>query len=177
MGELTSFPRPSDGPLLVVPPAPAWVRPARAAGWRVQRTHLPPRPWRQSGTLVVATGEWTASMVVLALTREAGVALGRVDPARLQAVLEDAERVGAGVWPRPAPEPATPSGVDGPTGRLLDALARGWQVGAAARDAHMSLRTAHRRLRAARDALGAATTAEAVARWAQRAPEPALGGR
>jgi DNA-binding NarL/FixJ family response regulator len=58
---------------------------------------------------------------------------------------------------------------------LLEGLARGWPVGAAARAANMSLRTAHRRLRQARASLGVATTAEAVGRWAQYGRAPVSG--
>jgi len=187
VGELMPFPRPSEGPVLVAPPAPGWLRSARTAGWRVRRSPLPPHPWRQVGTLVVASGTWSAGAIVLALSRGAGVAIegpdddaaaGRDDPAegdRWADVLDDLGRVGGRVWPRPAPDSWLPAGLDATTGTLLDALARGRFVGEAARSAHVSLRTAHRRLRVARDALGAATTAEAVARWSRRTDGPGSG--
>jgi hypothetical protein len=182
MGELTRFPRPQDGPVLVVPPAPGWARAARAAGWRVRRA-LPPRPWPQAGALVVASPSWSAASIVLALSRGAGVvldpvdttdAVGAADP-RLAIVLDDAPRAGAALWPRSCPEPPAPFGLDGATACLLDALARGCRVGTAARAANMSLRTAHRRLRRARGTLGAATTAAAVGRWVQGGSAPAVG--
>jgi hypothetical protein len=173
VGELTPFPPPQDGPVLVVPPAPSWSRAARAAGWQVRRRDLAPRPWRQSGTLVVAGSAWSAEPIVLALSRGAGVVLDPADRTRpaadaaLASVLDDARRIGAAIWPTPSGGAPAPFGLDRATARLLDALSRGRQVGTAAREANMSLRTAHRRLHEARDALGAATTAEAVGRWAQ----------
>lgn len=188
MPELTPFPPPRHGPVLVVPPAPRWTRAARAAGWRVRRRDLAARPWCQSGTLVVAGAAWSVESIVLALSRGAGVVLdpadrprcgdrtGPLDPARLAAVLDDARRIGAVVWPPPGVDPTAASGVDAAAARLLDALARGRPVGAAARETNMSLRTAHRRLRDVRRALGAATTAEAVGRWAQGRLVPAGDG-
>lgn len=200
MSELTPFPPPREGPVLVVPPAPPWTRAARAAGWRVRRRDLAARPWCQSGTLVVAGAAWSVEAIVLALSRGAGVVLdsadrprcsdraGQVDPADrhrcsdlaglvdLAAVLGDARRIGAVVWPPRDGDPTAPSGLDAAAARLLDALARGRPVGAAARETNMSLRTAHRRLRDVRRALGAATTAEAVGRWAQGRLVPAGDG-
>jgi hypothetical protein len=200
MPELTPFPPPRDGPVLVVPPAPPWTRAARAAGWRVRHRALAASPWCQSGTLVVAGADWSVEAIVLALSRGAGVVLGPADRPRcsdrtgpagpagrprcndlaglvdLAAVLEDARRIGAVVWPPRGGAPTGPSGLDAAAARLLGALARGRPVGAAARETNMSLRTAHRRLRDARRALGAATTAEAVGRWAQGRPVPAGDG-
>lgn len=46
--------------------------------------------------------------------------------------------------------------------QLLDRLAEGKTLGAAAAELHLSRRTADRRLASARDKLGASTTAEAV---------------
>jgi hypothetical protein len=195
VGGLTGFPRPAEGPVLVVDPPAQWARAARAAGWRVQRTPLGPLPWRQQGVLVVPAeappappaapagvslsapaGASPAEVLVTILSRGAGVLLpGPGAPGGLgddhDVVLADARRLGAVVWPWSRPTP-TPFGLDPDTVRLLDGLARGWHVGAAARAANMSLRTAHRRLRRARESLGAATTAEAVGRWAQRARVP-----
>jgi DNA-binding NarL/FixJ family response regulator len=51
--------------------------------------------------------------------------------------------------------------------RLLDALADGRTLGAAAAALHLSRRTADRRLASAREKLGAATTAEAVVAYVQ----------
>ncbi len=190
MGVLTPFPAPREGPVLVLEPVPQWARAARAAGWRVQRSLPPVHPWSRPGVLVVTGRDCPADAVVMMLARGAGVVLappaeggatgggaGSADRAgRWDDVLADAVRIGAGVWPGPPPDPV-PYGLDDDTGRLLDGLARGWRVGAAARAANMSLRTAHRRLHQARDALGATTTAEAVGRWAQRGHgTPAEGG-
>ncbi len=97
--------------------------------------------------------------------------------ARYEAVVADARRLGAVLWPEPKGMERPPWGLDEDAASLLDALARGWPVGAAARAANMSLRTAHRRLRHAREALRATTTAEAVARWAQRSDRLAVGSR
>ena len=251
MGELTGFPRPDEGPVLVVDPPAQWTRAARAAGWRVQRTPLATRPWRQAGVLVVPAsaagadpapdpalaadpasdpalaagadpasdpalaagadpasdpalaagadpdpasqtapaagsalatasgGPSAAEVLVTTLSRGAGVLLpGPGAPGGLgddhDVVLADARRLGALVWPGPRPAPV-PFGLDAETVRLLDGLARGWHVGAAARAANMSLRTAHRRLRRARESLGAVTTAEAVGRWAKQGRDPACG--
>lgn len=200
MPELMGFPRPEDGPVLVVPPTPPWTRAARAVGWRVRHRALAARPWCQAGTLVVTGPDWSVEAIVLALGRGAGVVLdpagrsrcrdrsGPVEPPErprcgdlaglvdLAAVLEDARRIGAVVWPPRRGEPTEASGLDSGVARLLDALARGRPVGAAARDTNMSLRTAHRRLRDARRALGAATTAEAVGRWARGRPVPTGDG-
>jgi hypothetical protein len=197
MYELMPFPRPDDGPVLVVPPSPPWARAASAAGWRVRHRDLAARPWCQAGTLVVAGADWPVEVIVLALARGAGVVIGPADHHRcgdrpepvgsadrppcsglagvvdLAVVLEDARRMGAVVWPSRCGGPTSPSGLDVAAALLLDALARGRAVGAAARETNMSLRTAHRRLRDVRRALGAATTAEAVGRWAQGRLVPA----
>ena len=187
MPELTPFPPPREGPVLVVPPAPPWTRAARAAGWRVRRRDLAARPWCQSGTLVVAGAAWSVESIVLALSRGAGVVLdpadrprcgdrtGPLDPARLAAVLDDARRIGAVV----AATGRRPHGAVGPRrgGRTAARRAGPGPAGpAAARETNMSLRTAHRRLRDVRRALGAATTAEAVGRWAQGRLVPAGDG-
>ena len=168
MGQLTRFPSPHEGPVLVVPPAPRWLGAARALGWRVQCAPLARAPFDQSGALVVATPSWTPAQVVLALSRGAGVVLDAGGAALQASVIADARRLGAVLWPESALAPVPPRELDEDTVDLLDRLARGSQVGAAARDANMSLRTAHRRLRQAREALRATTTAEAVGRWAQR---------
>ncbi len=175
MGELSFFPRPHDGPVLVVPPAPQWLRAARLAGWRVQCGPLAPVPFDQAGALVVATETWTAGQVVLALSRGAGVVLDPADPTRLSSVMADVRRLGAVVWPEPQLERHSAWELDADIASLLDALARGRPVAGAARQAHMSLRTAHRRLRQAREVLGASTTAEAVGRWAQRSEQLTVG--
>ena len=54
--------------------------------------------------------------------------------------------------------------------RLLDALARGTTVTAAAEELHISRRTANRILAEIRRELGVETTAEAVSRWSAARP-------
>jgi DNA-binding NarL/FixJ family response regulator len=64
-------------------------------------------------------------------------------------------------------EPTPGAGLTADERRLLDALAQGKTLGAAATALHLSRRTADRRLASARAKLGAGTTAEAVVAYSR----------
>ena len=101
------------------------------------------------------------------LTLRGADVIADVAPDLVAAFLDELARAGLRPW-----EPANDDLDDG-TRTLLDQLAAGASVAAAARRCHVSVRSAHRRLAAARAALGVATTAEVVATWsARRTGEP-----
>jgi DNA-binding NarL/FixJ family response regulator len=69
--------------------------------------------------------------------------------------------------PRPAPPPAAEQPLTADQREILDLLADGHSIAAAARLRYLSLRTANRRVAEAREALGVATTREAVLAYAR----------
>ena len=147
------------------------------AGWRTREGFaLPDLSWDVSHARLVLYGRVfdldTAQLAVHAAARGAGVVaiadggsdVGRAlldDLSRLGPVLRDADNDNAG---QPAGES---SGSAGPSllpeqRALLDRLANGETIAAAAAAEYLSLRTANRRIAQARDVLGVRTTREAV---------------
>lgn len=80
----------------------------------------------------------------------------------VDAFLDELARAGVTPW-----EPTAAAPDDG-TRALLDELAGGASIAAAARRCHMSERSAHRRLADARTTWGVSTTAEVIATWSAR---------
>lgn len=153
--------------------ATAVLRRLTRAGWRTREGFaLPEAQWDVTEARIVLYGRIadtdTAQLALLAAVRGAGVVvvvdtgteIGRAvvaDLARLGPVISDpdqdldvAEDAGAG--PPLAPEQRA----------LLDRLAAGETIAAAAAAEFLSLRTANRRIADARAALGVRTTREAV---------------
>ncbi|WP_026925141.1 hypothetical protein [Glycomyces arizonensis] len=146
--------------------ADALVRRCTAAGWKAHRGFALLEPaWDLAERRLVAHGtvadEHTASQAVLAAARGAGivaVATGRV----ALALAADLRRVGPlGLMPG-KPEPTDGLDLDLEQRALLNRLAAGSTIAAAADAEFVSLRTANRRIAAARQALGVKTTREAV---------------
>ena len=156
-------------PLHVVPTpaeADAIVRRCTAAGWRSHRGFALLEPaWDLGERRLVAHGavpdEHTASQAVLAAARGTGViavASGRL----ALALAADLRRVGPlGATPGRA-EPTDGLDLDLEQRALLNRLAAGSTIAAAAEAEFVSLRTANRRIAAARSTLGVKTTREAV---------------
>jgi hypothetical protein len=80
----------------------------------------------------------------------------------VDAFLDELARAGLTPWTPPAGK------LGNGTRTLLDELAGGASIAAAARRCHMSERSAHRRLADARVTLGLTTTAEVIATWSAR---------
>lgn len=109
----------------------------------------------------------TAELALLAAARGAGiVAIADTTSETGQALLADLARIGA-VTTDPDAGPASQNAPTGPQlapeqRALLDRLANGETIAAAAQAEFLSLRTANRRIAEAREALGVRTTREAV---------------
>jgi DNA-binding NarL/FixJ family response regulator len=162
------------------------LRKLARAGWHTREGFaLTEVGWDVSDAKVVLYGRVadldTAELVVHASARGAGVvaiADGTGDVGR--ALLADLARLGP-VTRDPEAEVLTQPASDGegaialllPEQRaLLDRLANGETIAAAAAAEYLSLRTANRRIAQARDALGVRTTREAVLTYLrQRRPE------
>lgn len=156
-------------PLHVVPTgsdADTIVRRCAAAGWKAHRGFaLLDQSWDLTERRLVVHGsvtdEHTASQAVLAAARGAGVvavAGGRI----ALALAADLRRVGPlGLTPGKA-EPDDGLDLDLEQRALLNRLAAGSTIAAAAEAEFVSLRTANRRIAAARSSLGVKTTREAV---------------
>jgi DNA-binding NarL/FixJ family response regulator len=133
-----------------------------SAGW-----DLPWQVWDVSAARAVCTGPLDAAPHVhgalLAAARGAGVVALAGDCRRLlERFVEDLLRFGP-VQLHSCGEPSEPlQPLRDEERRLLELLAAGVTLGAAAAQLHISRRTADRRLAAARAALAVATTAEAV---------------
>ncbi|ADD43382.1 hypothetical protein [Stackebrandtia nassauensis] len=114
----------------------------------------------------------TAGLAVLAAARGAGVVCV-CDPSSAQglALSADLARIGP-VGVDPVAEPAEPDAAALPVtpeqAALLERLADGETIAAAAEAEFLSLRTANRRIAAARKSLGVATTREAVLAFIKR---------
>jgi hypothetical protein len=169
--------RMSDGdpPRFVLPSAAdatAVLRRLARAGWRTREGFALAEPgWDMTPQKVVLYGRVpdldTARLAVLAAARGAGVVaiadaagdVGRAligDLARLGPVRRDAD-------PDHGGPPTDPVAQLVPEQRaLLDRLANGETIAAAAAAEYLSLRTANRRIAQARTALGVRTTREAV---------------
>lgn len=165
---MNAFPPPDAGTVLILPEATGWQTDAEAAGWRVvDGTAIEHTPWDLAGTIVCTDD---AAVAGDALARAGSVAPTPNTP-DLVALVDDARRAGASIWPRPETEQrATAASIqddalDRETDALLERLAAGMSVGEAAAAGHMSLRTAQRKLAAARARFRVTTTPGAVAAW------------
>lgn len=156
-------------PLHVVPTgtdADTIVRRCTTAGWKAHRGFALLEPaWdltaRRLLTHGTVTDEHTASQAVLAAARGAGViavAGGRI----ALALAADLRRVGPLGHTPGRPEPTDGLDLDHEQRSLLNRLAAGSTIAAAAEAEFVSLRTANRRIAAARNVLGVKTTREAV---------------
>ncbi|WP_412544164.1 LuxR family transcriptional regulator [Longispora sp. K20-0274] len=142
-------------------------------GWRTRESFaLPEAAWDVSDARLVLFGRIsdveTVRLAVLAAARGAGVvAVIECESDLGRALLADLSRVGPVV-----------RGVEDGTSdalplseeqcQLLERLANGETIAAAAAAEYLSLRTANRRIAQARDALGVATTREAVLSYIRR---------
>jgi DNA-binding CsgD family transcriptional regulator len=148
-------------------------------GWTVRDGFaLPEGTWDVTETRLVLHGRVgdhdTLQLAVLAAARGAGVvAVCDTESALGRALIDDLARLGP---VRYGPEPATKAGTVAdliPEQRaLLDRLAAGDTIAAAAAAEYLSLRTANRRIAEARALFGVRTTREAVLAYLrQRQPE------
>jgi len=161
-------------PYLLLPPAADLDAPAAdlvRRGWRLHRGLEPPaEPWDLKPARVVAVGpvpdEAAAEAALLCAVRGAGLVIA-VDPAAPWAadLRADLDRLAPAAAEAPTPEPAHPLSAE--QREILDLLAEGHSIAAAARLRYLSLRTANRRVAEAREALGVATTREAVVAYAR----------
>jgi hypothetical protein len=157
--------------------ATAVLRRLTRAGWTTREGFaLPENTWDVTGTRLVLFGRVadadTAELAVLAAARGAGVvAIADAGSDVGRALYADLARVGpvsidpdAPVAGGEADEPAAGSGPQlAPEQRaLLERLAGGETIAAAAAAEFLSLRTANRRIAEAREVLGVRTTREAV---------------
>lgn len=140
------------------------------AGWRiVDGFDLGGRTWDLHDQRVLCRGSVhdsaTASAAVLALARGAGlqIELALSGDARRR-FLEDLHRIAGSAG---GPLPVEPIRLPAEQRMLLDLLASGLTVTAAANELHRSRRTVNRMLTEVRERLGVATTAEAVVRLSQ----------
>jgi len=156
--------------------ATAVLRRLTRAGWQTREGFaLTEAAWDITDTRLIVFGRVsdvdTARLAVLAAARGAGV-VAIVDPTSEtgRALLADLGRIGT-VYRDPDDEFAGETGPDADEGglpltpeqrALLDRLAGGETIAAAAAAEFLSLRTANRRIAQARDALGVRTTREAV---------------
>lgn len=139
------------------------------AGWRIREGFaLPESTWDVSAAKLVLFGRVadldTVQLVVLASARGAGV-VAITDPSGEigRALIGDLARLGPVQRGSDEPQDASPVGRLVPEQRaLLERLARGETIAAAAAAEFLSLRTANRRIAQARQALGVRTTREAV---------------
>ncbi|GIJ56625.1 LuxR family transcriptional regulator [Virgisporangium aurantiacum] len=145
------------------------------AGWTTREGFaLPENTWDVSGTRLVLFGRVadadTAELAVLAAARGAGVvAIADAGSDVGRALYADLARVGPVSVDPDAPvagesdEPASSGPQLAPEQRaLLERLAGGETIAAAAAAEFLSLRTANRRIAEAREVLGVRTTREAV---------------
>ncbi|WP_018352783.1 hypothetical protein [Longispora albida] len=147
--------------------AAAVLRRLARDGWRTRESFaLPEAAWDVSDARLVLFGRVADAdavrMAVLAAARGAGiVAVVDLECDLGRALLADLSRVGPVV--RGAEEaPADELPLSDEQCQLLERLASGETIAAAAAAEYLSLRTANRRIAQARDALGVATTREAV---------------
>ena len=129
----------------------------------------PPGQWDLSPYVCcgAVTDHRDADAALLAAARGAGLLVGPIDAAIAPGFVDDLSRLAAATGRRLI-EPVESGPVADPiVAALLEALADGLSVPAAARRCSVSLRTAHRRLAEARAALDLPTTGALVARSAQ----------
>lgn len=135
---------------------------------RLEGFDLPDDPWDLTSRRWICVGRVadlaSARAALAALARGVGLAVAlSLEGRSHQRFLEDLHKIGRPVrYESAAPRPPE----IGPTHEaLLDALAAGATVTAAAEQIHVSRRTANRLLTDARTVLGVETTAEAITRW------------
>ncbi|WP_100444366.1 LuxR family transcriptional regulator [Glycomyces xiaoerkulensis] len=146
--------------------ADAIVRRCTAAGWKAHRGFaLLETTWDLAERRLIAHGtvadDHTASQAVLAAARGAGVVAVAAGDIAL-ALAADLRRVGPLGHTPGRPEPDDGLDLDPEQRALLNRLAAGSTIAAAAEAEFVSLRTANRRIAAARATLGVKTTREAV---------------
>jgi DNA-binding NarL/FixJ family response regulator len=165
---------PTPPPVLLLPDGPSSAPGdddvVPPTGWQVhQGFDLPDDPWDVSARRLLCVGivadDASARAAIAAVARGAGLALrithrgsGR------HRFLEDLHKVAAPVPYEPS-RPASTDGLDALQRSLLDALAHGVTVTAAAQDLHVSRRTANRLLADARAKLTVDSNAAAVRAW------------
>jgi DNA-binding NarL/FixJ family response regulator len=147
------------------------------AGWQTREGFaLPDATWDVSDRKLVLYGRVadmeTAALAVLAAARGAGVvAIADADTDPGRSLLADLARIGP--VGRDADEEPGDAEDDLPLTEeqraLLDRLAAGETIAAAATSEFLSLRTANRRIAQAREALGVRTTREAVLAYLRHA--------
>ncbi|MCH7230294.1 LuxR family transcriptional regulator [Glycomyces sp. L485] len=146
--------------------AEAIVRRCTAAGWKAHRGFALLEPaWDLAERRMVAHGtvadDHTASQAVLAAAR--GSAIVAVASGQIAlALASDLRRVGPLGHTPGRPEPEDGLDLDTEQRALLNRLAAGSTIAAAAEAEFVSLRTANRRIAAARKTFGVKTTREAV---------------
>ncbi|MGN6696435.1 MAG: LuxR family transcriptional regulator [Aquihabitans sp.] len=143
-------------------------------GWTTQRGFdLDAVPWDRSLDRIICVGTVDADAApaaLEALARGAGLAVHvALQGTTRHRFLDDLHKISAPVRYEPSSEVAVEVLSDAQRD-LLDALAHGATVTAAAAALHMSRRTANRVLAEARHHLGATTTADAVRRWVASRP-------
>jgi hypothetical protein len=153
------------------------LRRLAGAGWHTREGFALPEPgWDVTAGRLVLFGRVpdrdTAELALLAAARGAGVvAITDIRTELGRALTADLERIGP-VGTEPETEPAGTAESDGHPGggtrlapeqqALLERLAGGETIAAAAQAEFLSLRTANRRIAEARTALGVRSTREAV---------------
>ena len=158
---------PSRPPVLLLA-ADALDRFAGLPGWTVHDGFdLPDEPWDLSRRRILCVGvvdDEAVGPAMAAATRGAGLAIAVEARGTVRhRFLEDLHKLGDVVLHEPAADPVVQ--LDPLQRALLEALAEGATVTAAADAAHVSRRTANRALADARARLDVASTAAAVRRW------------
>jgi DNA-binding NarL/FixJ family response regulator len=143
-------------------------------GWATQvGFDLGEVPWDRFGDRIICVGTVdadSAPAALEALARGAGLAIHvALRGTTRHRFLDDLHKIGAPVRYEPSADLALEA-LTAVERDLLDALARGATVTAAAAHLHVSRRTANRALADARLHLGASTTADAVRRWVASRP-------
>ena len=141
---------------MATPPPTVWLLPSAPAPGRFDapRRHVAPVDRPESAAAALAAAAMGDDLVVHV----------SLSGSTRQRFLEDLTRLGATIIDGRPPDPQ-------PTAEqaaLLDLLAGGATVTAAAAALHVSRRTTNRMLQEARDVLGVASNAEAVRAWAAR---------
>jgi hypothetical protein len=157
--------------------ATAVLRRLARDGWTTREGFALPEPaWDVSPARLVLYGRVadleTAELVVHASARGAGVvAIADPNGVATRALLDDLERLGPVTRDPEAPADDAGSRLIPEQRALLDRLANGETIAAAAAAEFLSLRTANRRIAQARDVFGVRTTREAVLAYLrQRGP-------
>lgn len=151
------------------------LRRLKGEGWVIREGFVTPvEPWDLTTSRLVVTGTVSCPSlvadVVLAAARGAGVAtVVDLDTEAAKLLLTDLSRIGT-VTRSPDVQPNTGEGLPLTEEQraLLERLADGESIAAAAAAEFLSLRTANRRISAARAALGVRTTRQAVVEFVRR---------